>query len=113
MSVPTPYTLQIVPFAVETGVDSLGNPVTTWADPVPWRVHSWHHGSSDEAVVQGREPSAVAVTVYAPTAPLSGHDRVVIGSDSFAVIGDPRDWTHGPWAHPQAGFEVQLKRWEG
>ena len=112
MSVPTPYTLQIVP-SVEGAPDTLGNVATTDGPPVPWLVHSWHHGSSDEAVQQGREPSSVSVTVYAPTAPLTGRDRVVIGSDSFAVIGDPRDWTHGPWDHPQAGFEVQLKRREG
>ena len=110
--IPTPYTLQVVLRAVGA-VDALGNPVESWADPEPWLVHAYHQGASPESVRQGREPSSVALTVYAPTAPFTGRDRVIVGGESFAVIGDPTDWTKGPWDNPVAGFEVQLKRQEG
>lgn len=76
-------------------------------------VHGHHHGASPESVKQGREPSSVAATVYAPTAPFTGADRVIIGTEVFEVIGDPVDWTDGPWENPVAGFVVELKRKAG
>ena len=110
--IPAPYVLQIVRRVIGA-TDALGNPAESWADPVPWLVHAYQQGASPESVRQGREPSNVALTVYAPTAPFTGRDRVVVGGESFAVIGDPADWTKGPWDNPVAGFEVQLKRQEG
>jgi len=110
--IPAPYTLQVV-LRVVGAVDALGNPAESWADPVPWLVHAYRQGASPESVLQGREPSGVAMTVHAPTAPFTGHDRIIVGAETFAVIGDPTDWTKGPWDNPVAGFEVQLKRQEG
>lgn len=113
IQIPTPYSLLVVQRSTGASLDALGNAVTGWSVPVAWPVHAWHQGPSPEAVRQGREVSSVAVTVYAPTAPLVQEDRVTIGADTFEVIGPPADWTNGPWANPVAGFEVQLKRMEG
>ena len=112
MSLPTPYVLQFVRRVVGA-VDNMGNPAESWDTPTDWVVHGWRPGPSLESVQQGREPSNVALTVYAPTAPFTGRDRVQVAGELFDVVGDPMDWTTGPFANPVAGFEVQLKRMEG
>ena len=112
MIIPTPYVLQVTR-RIAGATDALGNPAETQGPPFPWLVHGYQPGASLESVQRGREPSSVSLTVYAPDAPFTGGDWVVVDGEMFDVVGDPMDWTNGPWVNPVAGFEVQLKRQEG
>lgn len=109
------FVLQVFKF-VDGGRDHLNNVLETWAPAEDWPVYSYHSGASPEAVLQGRETSTVAYTIYAPAAGYApvGRDEVMIGGFRYQVDGETQDWTTGPFSSGlPAGLEVRLKKRRG
>lgn len=101
--------------ATEGALDRYNNPTVTWSDPEPWVIRGMAPGASVEPTQPNRDAALVEWTVYAdPSAATPGvRDRVLVGTDEYAVVATPQDWTRGPWPAPFAGVVVELKRWEG
>lgn len=126
MSLPTPYTVQRLPFD-PGATDAHGNPVDAWGAPVDVAVHGWASPSADtvpsdpnrDAVIRDLDLYAPAGTVGRPK------DHWVIPGEAaqechhhpglmcFAQVGYVEDYTKGPWQNPAAGVRINLKRAEG
>ncbi len=85
----------------ETGSqDAHGNDIPTWANAVNVPA-MWWSPSSTEPVVAGHDRVQVDLVMVVDSAlAVSPHDRMVIGSDEYDVIGFPEDYDHGPYAVP-------------
>lgn len=113
MSVPSPYWLT-VRARTDGAKDAFGNVTTTWVER-DWRVRSVAPGAMTDPVDPNRDLGNIAYTIHADadSEPPTRLDEVVVDGETFAVDGDPADWTRGPWANPAAGVVVLLKRSEG
>lgn len=114
--IPTPYTVGVRVWSSGPGVDRQGNPVQSWAAPVPVRVHGVAPRLGEDREPDDTRRAAVVegLNVYAPAGTTIGaHDRVVWDGDEYEVDGDRQDWTRGPWPNPAAGVVFTLTRVEG
>lgn len=111
--VPSPYTLTVRARTVGAQ-DAFGNATVTWAER-PWRVRSVAPGAMSDPFQPNRDLSRVAYTIHADadSTPPGNLDEVTVDGETFAVDGDPSDWTRGPWPNPVAGVVVYLTRTEG
>ncbi|WP_067507975.1 hypothetical protein [Nocardia puris] len=80
----------------ESGTDAHGNPISTWAEPVPIQA-VWWPASTSEPQVAGHDRVVVdMVAVVASTLAVSPHDRLVLDAAEFEVIGAAQNWDRGP-----------------
>lgn len=110
---PTPFT--VLTHAVSEGADdAYGSPTKTWAAGVQQRVMGWAPASTDrEPVEVGRTVVVRDLDVFAPPEFAIGpHDRATIDGLLYEVVGNPGDYTHGPFGFTP-GIVVSLKRVEG
>lgn len=123
--IPTPWTVGVRAWS-QSGRDAHGNPVPSWAPPVPVRVHAVGPRVQTEPGEPNRTVVVEGLTVYAPAGTVVGeHDRVVwpfkvddtgavtFAGEEYEVDGDVADWTSGPWPNPVAGVTFDLTRTEG
>lgn len=113
MSLPTPYTVQRLPFTAG-GTDAHGNPTSGWGAPVDVQVHGWAPPSQDaEPNAANRDLVERDLDLYAPAGTTGGpRDRWVVDGVVYEAVGHPEDYTKGPWQWA-AGVRVNLKRAEG
>ena len=107
-AIPTPWTVQHLAYDGTTE-DDRGNEVPAWADPVPRRVYGWGAPQSNEPKVAGVESVVVTLELFSPVFPVGDMDRIVVDGDTFDVVGDPEDYTHGPFGF-EPGMVVNLTR---
>ena len=115
VSFPTPHAIRVHRYQVGA-LDAHNNPVESWVPDVALTaVQGVAPGAqNDESVQPGRDVSEVAWTVYAPAGTLVGaRDRVEWLGDVYAVDGEPRDYTRGPWRNFGEGVVIELRRTEG
>lgn len=114
MSIPTPYVLQIRRRVVGPP-DAHGNSTITYEDPVDWPVHGIAPGANDLTDTTNRDLSKILWTVYAPAGgpQVAELDMVTMAGVDYLVDGHPKDWSQGPWDHPDAGVTVELRTSEG
>lgn len=95
--------------------DAYGNAADGLSAPQAWSVRGIAPGAMSEPYEATRDASSVVWTVYADkSGDVPGvRDVVVLDGDEFNVIGEPRDWTRGPYPNPTAGVVVELGRVEG
>lgn len=120
---PIRFTLQ-VRRRVEDGVDAHNNPVVTYDEPADWPVYGYAPRqwpptpASGTAMAEfgamGRNLDIVAWTVFAPKSDATpgALDHVVLDGVEYEVVGEPMDWTNGPW-QVGAGVVVELRYPEG
>lgn len=110
--IPANYTATLEAWDSST-VDALGVPIAGWADPVSHPVCGWATPKSAEPKLAGHDRVTVDVELYAPSDfPAGPRDRVTVGGHAFEVVGEPEDYTHGPWWNP--GVRVwNLRRVDG
>lgn len=111
---PTPHVLGVRRLTSgSTGAH--GNATKTLADPIDWHVHALVPGSMQEPNQPNRDLSIVAWSVLAPKSEQvpTADDVVVLDDEDYEVVGDPQDFTRGPWSAPFAGVVVELTRSEG
>lgn len=109
--------------------DAHGNTRSVWGPPVPTPVHGVGPRvmEIDEPVRGNRSLVVEGLTVYAPAGTVvDARDRIVwplwvdddgqvvgVGQE-YEVIGEPEDYSAGPWLpNPVGGVVIQMKRWEG
>lgn len=115
MTFPAPWSVLVHRYTLGTP-DAHNNPTESWVpDAKPTPVHGVAPGAqNDESVQPGRDVSEVAWTVYAPAGTLVGaRDRIEWLGDVYAVNGEPRDYTRGPWRNFGEGVVIELRRTEG
>lgn len=96
--------------------DAHGNATGTHGTTVEWLVWGLAPGAMAEPNLANRDTSEVVWSVLAPADDSipSGRDLVVVDGEDFEVLGDPKDYTRGPWESAHfAGVVVELKRTEG
>ena len=98
------------------GRDRHGNPVSSWAAPVPLPVHAVAPRISEQNEPDAPNRHAVVdgLILYCPAGTRVGpHDRIEWEGVVYDVDGPVADYTAGPWDNPAAGVVVELKRGEG
>lgn len=96
------------------GLDADDNPVSVFADPVPFTVSSAEPGPSRELGRDGRDVQQVAWTLTVPRRTVLGERDVIVWQGSeYRVDGRPLDWTLGPWPNPAARIQVGIRRVTG
>lgn len=94
-------------------LDPHGNPVVSFAQPVTLPVHGIEDGGGDWVAAAGRDTSKIAHTLYLPAGPLPRPGDLLVLDGEELVVDLSRDWTKGPWIHPDAGMAVAARRKEG
>ena len=112
--IPSRFTLGVRRLVSE-GKDAHGNTVTAHADAVNWPVRQIDPGAMAEPFEARRDASVVVYTIHADPHPNTPtvRDLVVVDGIEYAVEGEPKDWTRGPWPNPVAGIVVELRNVEG
>ena len=110
---PTPYVVGVKRY-LPGAVDTHGNPLDAWSDPVDLPVSAIAPGAMVEAGQPNRDVSEIAYTILAPPHPNmpAERDLVVLFGVEFPVSGKPKDWTMGPWTFAP-GWSFELQRVEG
>lgn len=94
------------------GQDAHGNDVPAWASPVNVPA-LWWSPTSDEPTVVGHDRVVVDVVMVVDSGlTVSPHDQMVLGGQTYEVIGEPEDYDHGPYSMP-GRKPVNLKRTDG
>lgn len=92
--------------------DAHGNPIRSWAAPVDVPT-LWWSPSSTEPLLAGHDRVSVDVVMAVDSAlAVSPHDRFVLDSKEYEVIGFPEDYDHGPYVAP-GRKPVYLNRLDG
>ena len=118
---PAPWTIGVRRWSKHpTLKDRQGNPLESWAAPVPMRVHGVAPTTSaagDEPDTPNRSPVVESLSVYAPAGvDVRAQDRVVWPHPAgveYSVEGIVEDWAKGPWLNPIAGVVIHLEVVEG
>ena len=112
---PAPHALTVLRYTETGDRDAHNNPVHEWVlDPNPVHVHYVAPGPADESLQPGSNPTEIALNVGAPPGVhVAARDRVVWQGEQYEVVGEPMDWTKGPWPNPAAGVVFELRRTEG
>lgn len=100
-SFPLPYTAGHQVY-VPGAEDSHGNPIDTWADPVPVQCFWWTPDSS-EPILAGHDRLIVDRVLVLDSADAEGvshRDRFTIEGRLWEAIGIAEDYDHGPWWSP-------------
>lgn len=98
---------------VSGAVDSHGNPVESWADPVEVGVYAFDPGSTSEPRNPGADRVIVEPTLYLPDAVVFGaRDRVTARGLLYEVDGVTREWVH-PTDTTRRANVATLRRVEG
>lgn len=108
MSLPTPWTVQHLAYA-GTVDDAHGNPTPGYGAPVDRAVFGWGAPQSAEPKTAGVESVVVDLQLFAPVFSVGAADRFVVDGKTFEVVGDPEDYTHGPFGYAP-GMVVNLTR---
>lgn len=110
---PTPWTIEVLPY-VAGPADSHGNVSEGWADPITYAVYGWAPlEASSEPAESGRDAVVTTLQVLAPAdVQVTPRDRVIVDGITYEVIGQPADYTHGPFDW-RPGTRIALSRVEG
>lgn len=108
--IPAPHALGVRRYQGESE-DAHGNATVTYAAASLWQVHAIFPGALEE-LSSSRDATVVELTVLAAKSPAvpTSRDRVVVDGAEYEVVGEPGDWTRGPWVAPFAGVSVELRR---
>ena len=109
MSYPTPYVVEVLPYAAGED-DAHGNDADSWGAPVPHRVYGWVPAAATELAESGRDVLVTDQVLYAPETFTCQHrDRVTIGERTYEVQGGVLDYNHGfhQW-HPGSTVLLRL-----
>lgn len=99
----------------EDVADDWGDPEPSWANPITRTVYGWASPSLTETVDAGRNPTEIALEVYASTASLGDvheGDRMTVNGELYEVDGGAQNYDFGPFGFAP-GVRVNLKRVEG
>lgn len=107
-SFPLPHTVSRVRRERTRDVDALGNDV--WVDVEKLEdvaVAGWATPSSDEPKLAGHDRRTVTVELYAPVGVFRPEDAVRLPGrdDTLEVVGEPENYSHGPFGW-DPGLEV-------
>lgn len=110
---PTPWTIEVLPY-VSGPADSHGNTTEGWADPITYEVYGWAPpADSTEPEESGRYAVVTTLEVFAPPGvQVAPRDRVRVDGITYEVVGEPSDYTHGPFGW-QPGIRIELTRVQG
>jgi len=113
--IPTPHKIQIERWQANAASrDAHGNPAESYDAPVDAPVHWIVGAGSAEGVMGGRRHAEAVLQVGAPAETvIAERDRVLIDGARWQVVGEPQDYSRGPWAMPFAGVTFELKRDRG
>ena len=113
--IPAPHSIQVERWQANAASrDAHGNPAETYAAPVDLAVHWIVGAGSTEGVAGGRRHAEAQLQVGAPAGTaVAERDRVLIDGARWQVVGEPQDFTRGPWPMPFAGITFELKRDRG
>lgn len=93
--------------------DAWGNTVSGWADPVEKRVYGWGAPATSEPKVAGHNRDVVELELLVPPGfECSPHDRMVLDSLEYEVIGGVEMFDHNPFGWNPGGI-VNLRRVSG
>lgn len=111
-SFPTPWTVQTRK-RVLGEPDRYGEREETFDPPVTQKVYGWGPpGVEDEVFSSNRDAIVQDLDVYAPVEfDVSADDLMIIGGETFRVLGGARDFNHGPFGFAP-GRAVRVKRVE-
>lgn len=95
---------------VPGATDAHGNPVVSYAAPVPIPGGvSFDPGSSSEPRMAGHDRVIVEPTIYGPyDMDVLPGDRVVVRGTTFEAVGEVRRW-RSPYSAKRAGSVLTLK----
>lgn len=111
-AVPTPYTVQRLPWSAGPE-DDRGNTTDTWGTPVNVLVHGWSPPAEDLENTSRADTVIHDLDLYAPAGTTANpQDRFVVDGMTYDVVGYVQDYTHGPWEWA-AGVRINLKHMEG
>ena len=112
---PTPHTIQVERWSANAASrDAHGNPAETYAAPEAVAVHWIGPAGSAEDALGGRRHAEAVLQIGAPAGTVIDYrDRVLIDGARWQVVGEPQDYSRGPWAMPFAGVTFELKRDRG
>lgn len=73
--------------------DAHGNPVDSWAPPVPVGVYVFDPGSVSEPRLPGQDRVIVEPTIYSPSdVSFAAQDKVTARAKTYQVEGGSREW---------------------
>jgi hypothetical protein len=122
--IPTPHTVQHYTRTDGTA-DAHGNPVVQWSPPITGpgttrAVVGWSGAGTSEPALAGHDRVVVDVQLLVPAGfPARALDRIRITgypAGLYEIIGDPVDYTNGPFAGPLGhgfGYTLNLRRVDG
>lgn len=112
-ALPTPYTVAHKRYD-GGAVDAHGNPKPSWLAPVDLKVHAIAPGAMEVDRDGTRDLSKVLYTLLCPAGTTADiKDLIGVDGTDYAIEGEPKDWSRGPWHHPTAGVQIYLKAVEG
>lgn len=100
---------------VEDAEDMFGNTTSGWGPDNELSVFGWASPSSEELAVTVSAQNRIIwnLNLYAPSGAITHRDRVIIGQESFEVVGI-ENYDHGPEGWLKPGLEViKLKKVDG
>lgn len=112
---PTPLPFTCLHGAYVAGiVDSHGNTIPGWSDPVPVDCFWWSPSSVEPlAAPTGSDQVSVDITLVVDSSLSVDHrDRFTVNGHDFEVVGLPKDYDHGPWGFSPNRRVIELK-WVG
>lgn len=97
----------------EGAEDAHGNPVESWADPVPVGIYAFNPGTTAEPFLPGHDRTITTPAIYAPKGTVfSPRDQVTVRGVLYDVDGDVLDYRN-PIDSSMDGVQVNLKEVAG
>ena len=93
--------------------DAHGNPVESWAAPVPIGVYAFNPGTTGEPFLPGHDRTITSPAIYAPTGTVfAPRDQVTVRGVLYDVDGVVLDYQN-PYDASMDGVQVGLKAVDG
>lgn len=112
---PEQLTFQHLVYTPETGVDTHGNVVGSYSDPVDCTAIGWYQTGTSEPIsvdYVARTITEMTILVADPNL-FSAKDMVMVNGLAYEIAGVPADWSGGmPWRQFAgfAGGEIRVRR---
>lgn len=107
---PTPWTVQVSHWSWGEP-NKYGEREKVYSPPEDRKVFGWAPPGIEEEVFSANRDAVVQdLDVYAPPGfDIRADDRMVIDGETYSVIGDQRDFNHGPFGFAP-GHAIRVKR---
>ena len=97
---PTPHSVTVEKRTLGAAND-LGERAVTWTAHADQPACAVWVPSSDEPYLVGHDRTVADLCIIAPVGfPVTANDRVIWHGETYYAVGDPHDWTEGPWWNP-------------